>query len=262
MLGRERVDEIGLDLVRVLILVDEDKLELAPIKIRDVLVLLQHPQRLLKQIVEVHRVRSFLLSLVTRLHILDLFEERQEIRKLFREQCIDRRFGIDDKAENFREHVTLRKSNLLRVDPCRRDHRIDEVLLIFAIHDRESARITECAPVPPQHSIPDRMKGAAPKPAGVDREQIRDAIQHLARGFVREGEEENVPRVDSVFEQIRHAISERARLAATRARDDKKRSRRRGHRRELLLIQLRRVIDIDRGCRGSALERVFAGHGA
>jgi hypothetical protein len=28
----------------------------------------------------------------------------------------------------------------------------------------------------------------------------------------------------------------------------------------LLLVQLRRVINIDRGRRGSALERVFAGH--
>src|SRR5205814_5878330 len=98
-----------------------------------------------------------------RLQILDLFEERQKIRELLREQRIDGGLGVNNETENFREHVAFRESNLLRVDPGRRDHGIDKILLIFAIHDRESARITERAPVPPQHSIPDGMKGAAPE---------------------------------------------------------------------------------------------------
>ena len=134
--------------------------------------------------------------------------------------------------------------------------------LVFAVHDREPARIAERAPVPAQHPISDRVKGAAPEPARVHRQKIRDAIEHLPRGLVRESEQQDVARVDSVLEQIGHAIRQRARLPAARAGDHQQRPRRRGHRRELLLIQLRRVINIDRGRGGSALERVFAGHRA
>ncbi len=92
--------------------------------------------------------------------------------------------------------------------------------------------------------------------------RFADAIEHLARGFVRESEQQDIARVDAVLEQVRDAIGERARLPAARAGDDQERPGRRRHRRELLLIQLRRVINVDRGRGGSALERVFAGHRA
>ena len=52
-----------------------------------------------------------------------------------------------------------------------------------------------------QHPVPDRVKGPAPKSARIHRQQVRDPIQHLARGFVREGEEQYVPRIDAVLEQ-------------------------------------------------------------
>ena len=67
-----------------------------------------------------------------------------------------------------------------------------------------------------------------------------------AGGFVREGEQQNISRIDPVLEQVGHAIGERARLARARAGDDKERARRSGHGRELLLVQLRGVIDVDR----------------
>ncbi len=224
--------------------------------------LLQHPERFLEQIVEVHRVRGLLLFLVARLHVRDLLEQRQEIGKLFREQRIDRRLGVNDETENLGQHIAFRESHLLRIDSRRGDHGIDQILLIFAIHDGEPARIPERASMPAQHAISDRMKRAAPKSARVHRQQIRDAIEHLARGFVRKSEQQDIARVDAVLEQIRDAIGEGARLPAARAGDDQERTGRRRHRRELLLIQLRRVIDIDRGRGGSALERVFAGHRA
>ena len=127
---------------------------------------------------------------------------------------------------------------------------------------REPARIPERASMPAQHPIPDRVKGSAPESARVHRQKIRHAIEHLPRGFVRESEQQDIARIDAVLEQIGDAIGQRARLAAARAGDHQQRPRRRRHRRELLLIQLRRVIDVDRGRGGSALERVFAGHGA
>ena len=52
----------------------------------------------------------------------------------------------------------------------------------------------------PQHAIADRMKSAAPNSAGVDRQQIRHAIEHLSRGLVRESQEQDISRIDSVLE--------------------------------------------------------------
>jgi hypothetical protein len=88
------------------------------------------------------------------------------------------------------------------------------------------------------------MECPAPESARIHRQQIRDAIEHFARGFVREREQQNVSRIDPVLEQVRHAIGEGARFARARAGDHQDRPRRSGHRRELLFIQLRRVIDV------------------
>ena len=88
----------------------------------------------------------------------------------------------------------------------------------------------------PQHSVSDRVKRPAPKPARIDRQQIRDAIEHLPRGFVGKGEQQDVSRIDSVFEQISDPVSKRARLPRARARDDQKRAGRSCYRRELLFV--------------------------
>ena len=90
------------------------------------------------------------------------------------------------------------------------------------------------------------MERSAPERTGIDRQQICDATQHFARGFVRECEKQDVARIDPVLEQIRHAISKRPRLTRARAGDDQKRSRRCRHRSELLFVQLHCVIDVDR----------------
>ena len=221
---------------------------------------LQHPQRLLEQVVEIERVGGFLAALIARLDVFDLLEEGQEIRKLFREQFLDRSLGVDDEAEDVREHVAFRETDFLGIDPGARDDGVEQIFLVFAVHDREPARITEGAPVPPQHAVADGMKRPAPEPAGVDREQIGDAVEHLAGGLVREGEEEDVARVDALLEQVGDAIGEGARLARAGPGDDEQRSRRRGHGRVLLFVQFARVIDADRRRGGGALERVLAGH--
>ena len=53
MLGREHVDEVGLDFVRVLIFVHQNELKLSPVKPSDMLVIDQHPQGLFQQIIEI-----------------------------------------------------------------------------------------------------------------------------------------------------------------------------------------------------------------
>ncbi len=152
--------------------------------------LLQHPQRLLQQIVEIHRVRRLLLLLVARVHILDLLDQRQEIRKLLRQQFLHRPLRVDRETENIRQHIRLREPDLLRINPRTGHDRRDQILLILPIENREPARITEHLPMPPQHPVADGVKRPAPKPARIDRQQIRHPIQHLPRRLVREGQQQ------------------------------------------------------------------------
>ena len=104
------------------------------------------------------------------------------------------------------------------------------------------------------------MKGAAPDAGRVNREEVDDPVEHLAGGFVRKGEEEDVARVDPVLEQIGDAIGEGARFARAGPGDDKQRPGWGGDGGVLLRVGLRCVIDADRGRGRSALEQIFAGH--
>src|SRR5207249_6032964 len=121
------------------------------------------------------RVRRLLLFFVALPDKSNFVEQRKEIRKLFRKQFLDRFFRIDDEAEDLREHIAFRKSNLLRIDPCAGYDSIDQILLIFAVHDREPALVAESGAVPAQNPVSYRMECATPKPAGIDWQQIRDA---------------------------------------------------------------------------------------
>jgi hypothetical protein len=53
---------------------------------------------------------------------------------------------------------------------------------------------------PAQHSITNRVKRPAPNSACVDRQQIGDAIEHLSRGLIRERQQQNIPRINSVLQ--------------------------------------------------------------
>src|SRR4029077_2973574 len=100
---------------------------------------------------------------------LNLVEQREEIRKLFCKQFLHRFFRIHNEAEDLREHIAFRKSNLLRINPCARYDSIDQILLIFAVHDREPARVTERGAMPAQDAVSHRMECPAPESAVVDR---------------------------------------------------------------------------------------------
>src|SRR5438552_16937879 len=82
------------------------------------------------------------------------------------------------------------------------------------------------------------MERSAPEPTGIDWQHIRHAAQHFARGLVRECEQQNVARIDSVFQQVCDAISERPRFPRARTSDHKERTWRRTHCRKLLIVYI------------------------
>src|SRR5206468_12908835 len=54
---------------------------------------------------------------------------------------------------------------------------IDQILLAFAVHDGEPARITRRAPVPAQNSVATAWNVPPQNSAGIDRQQIRRATR-------------------------------------------------------------------------------------
>src|SRR5207302_9303559 len=88
----------------------------------------------------------------------------------------------------------------------------------------------------------------------------RDAIQHFPRGFIRERKEQNILRIDPVFEEVSYTVSKGARLTRTGPGDYKDRTGGRGHCCELLFVELSRVINMDRRRSWRALQRVLTGH--
>src|SRR5690348_5561385 len=71
-----------------------------------------------------------------------------------------------------------------------------------------------------QHARADRVKRPHPHALQRTAEEALDSIAHLAGSLVREGDGENLPRLDAVdFDQPRDASREYARFARTRSRE-------------------------------------------
>lgn len=105
------------------------------------------------------------------------------------------------------------------------------------------------------------MKSPAPDAAGVDREQIGHAIEHLAGCFVGKSQQQDIARIYSILQQVGHAVSQGARLARTGAGNDELRTRRRDDGGQLLFVQFGLVINTDRARPYRTLQSVFTRHG-
>jgi len=98
-----------------------------------------------------------------------------------------------------------------------------------------------------------------PQAGNVVWEKVGHAIEHFARSFVREREEENIRWRDAVLQQVGDAINQRPRFAAARTRNDERRTGRRHDRGTLLRIELPGKIDARFRTGGRPLECVLAG---
>ena len=106
----------------------------------------------------------------------------------------------------------------------------------------------------------DRVERPRGRAHEVGADEGLDAPLHLARGAVRERQEEERRGVCAVLDEARDAVDERPRLARARPRDDERRPVRREDDGLLLLVQLARVIDAV-ALRHRALQHVPAGRG-
>ncbi len=94
-----------------------------------------------------------------------------------------------------------------------------------------------------EDAIADGVEGAAPEAGEIVRDQRGDALEHLARGLIRKGEEQDARGADAVLDEVGDAIGQRAGLAAAGAGDDQRGAGSGGDGLVLLRIELRGVVD-------------------
>ena len=136
------------------------------------------------------------------------------------------------------EHLKLARRAARVVHAGRFQHPLDRCQLVLRIQDLEALGQLGVAMVKPQQPIAQPVKRSDPHRTRVDRQHRTDAVDHLARGLVGEGDRQDlqragVPAVDQPGDPGR----QHARLAAARARQHEHVPGRFGHRRQLLRIK-------------------------
>ena len=129
---------------------------------------------------------------------------------------------------------------------------------------REAARHAEALGVLPEHAEAERVERAAADPLAAAVEEARRAGEHLGRGAARERQQRHRLWRRAGLDEVGHAVDERPRLARAGAGYDERRPRAGRCRGELLWVEVRRVVDLER--RRALGERLgaedeAAGHG-
>ena len=134
----------------------------------------------------------------------------------------------------------LARRPALLVDALRLDDLLHQADLVVGVEDGEVALQPRHLGVAAQHAGADRVEGAEPLHA-LDHaaDQIADAVLHLARRLVGEGDGEDLPGLGAAGgEQMGDAGGEHARLAGAGAGEHQHRPLGRLHRGALLGVQL------------------------
>ena len=131
MFCREPVDEVPLERVRVLILVHQDELKPALVKVPQVGELLQHAPPLRQQVIEIHPVRRLLAREVTRLDVRNLLRQRREVVVILRQRLRERPPRVHRHREDVPQHVRLREPRLLHVNARFVDARLQQILRVL-----------------------------------------------------------------------------------------------------------------------------------
>ena len=96
------------------------------------------------------------------------------------------------------------------------EHRLDHPLLIVVIIDGKAALIAQLFDIAAQYPAANAVERADPRLARVRAGQAFDAFAHFARGFIGKSQGQDMPGLHAVFQQIGHAVGQRARFAAAR----------------------------------------------
>ena len=239
--ARERLRQPVLHEVRVLELVDQHVPVALRVALAHVRVLVEEPQHLAEEVVEVDRGAAPQRRLVALVDAADdLFEVRARVA--------ERAGGIAPlvlRRGDRREHRARREAARIDVErPLRLAHHGH---LVVAIVDGEVVGQPDRLAVAAQDSRADGVEGAEGQLAGAGVEQPLDALAHLARGLVRERDREHAPRRDiPLAHEVRDAVGDHAGLPGAGAGKDEQRAARNLHGATLRLVQFLQHVWSDR----------------
>ena len=203
-------------MVGVLVLVDHHVLELLLPLLADVGHVLEQLDGVPEQVVEVHRAGLREAPLVAGVHVGHRLVE--EARHLGRELLGPDQpvLGVGDAGLDAARRIALRILVELVLE-----HVLDDPDLVGLVVDREAGPEPDAVGLGPQDAGAGGVERHHPHAAAAGAEQAVDALQHLLRGPVGEGDREDLPGRDAVIaHEVRDPVGEHARLAGAGARDD------------------------------------------
>src|SRR3989442_1137592 len=154
-------DELGLQAIRVLVLVHHD----VAVGVRDAppdaFVRLQELAEAHQQIVVVHQQAFPLVGLKCAVELLQVFDLVREVRELPQHDVLHRQYLVHRVAEDLSDGVLAGKALRPVVQPMLRPQQIDRVLRIATVQNGEARLQPDRLAVPAEQQIRDRMEGAA-----------------------------------------------------------------------------------------------------
>ena len=217
VLGRDLAHDLVLRVVRVLVLVDEDVAISLPAEIADPGVLLQEPNGVEEQIVEIEASRAPQMLLIA------LPDRGYELVAARRRPLPERCGGLhailgegDARKHRGRMHRGL-------VDPQLAHDRFHRAQLVRAVADGEGSRKAECLCVRTQQAdaeCVERPDGELARPLSRERS---NALFHLPGGLVGEGHREDLGGRRALRQEIGDSRRDDAGLAGAGAREHQER---------------------------------------
>ena len=186
--------ELILEIVRVLILVDEDIAEAALPVLAHVLVLVEQADGVVDQVVKIHRPGGKQTLPVGLVHLADA-DAARVVRRLRARQILLRRDAGILGAADLREHGAVRKRLLVEIHLL--ENALDDRLTVRRVIDREAVGIAELVGVPPQDAHARGVERRGPDVRrGLGAEHALDAVLELVGRLVRERDGDDAPRLD------------------------------------------------------------------
>ena len=229
----QQAHEHILRVVRILILIDMDIPNLALIGLQHRRMLRKKLKRFNDQIVEIQRVRAFQLFLI---RLIDVVNELASIVSLALRKPVLRAEQLVFRIGNFALDLSGRQK--LVVDVQLFQNFLQRAHLVVVVVDREGARVAQFFDVAAQNFRAAGVERRNPDVLRPRARQFFNALPHLLRRLVGEGDRHNRPRRHTVLQQVRHAIRQRAGLARSRARKHQKRPFKRFRREPLFSVQV------------------------
>ncbi len=232
-LGEELEPEVLGD-VGVLVLVDEDEAEAALVVGEHVVVLAKEPQAFEEEVAEVGGVELLQASLIGAVELGA--PSLSEAEGLAGGDLVGGEAAVLPAVDQGRE---LARRPAVLVETVRLDHLLDEADLIVGVEDGEAGLQADELGMAAQDLDADGVERAEPG-HGLDRpaDEGGDAVLHLARGLVGEGDGEDLMALRTPCRQdVGDAGGEHARLAGAGPRQNQDRAVERHRRLALLLVE-------------------------